>query len=168
MFDLNPLHLPDAALQHAIMLAVAALLGFIIGYVSRQRTLAELDRQLHNVEADLATCQQTQTAGPAPDRNSETATLNRIRSRTNRLPFDRIGYATADEADDLKKIAGVGPFLEQKLHSVGIYTFRQVAALTPNDIDHLNELIEFFPGRIERENWVGQAAGLAANTTGNV
>ncbi|RIV23904.1 hypothetical protein DYU11_13140 [Fibrisoma montanum] len=89
--------------------------------------------------------------------NSEAAVLNRIAARAHELNFDRIGRATAAEADDLKDIVGVGPFLERKLHSLGIYTFRQVANFTQEDIIKVNEIIEFFPGRIERDNWVGQA-----------
>lgn len=89
--------------------------------------------------------------------NSEAAVLNRIAARADELNFDRIGRATAAEADDLKDIVGIGPFLERKLHSLGIYTFRQVANFTKEDIDKVNEIIEFFPGRIERDNWVDQA-----------
>ena len=92
-----------------------------------------------------------------PTGNSEAAVLNRIASRANEVNFDRIGRAVATEADDLKDIVGVGPFLERKLHSLGIYTFRQVANFTKEDIDKVNELIEFFPGRIERDNWVEQS-----------
>ncbi len=88
---------------------------------------------------------------------TEDAVLNRIAARANELNFDRIGLATAAEADDLKEIVGVGPFLEKKLHSLGIYTFRQVANFAKEDIDKVNEIIEFFPGRIGRDNWVGQS-----------
>ncbi|MBO0949066.1 hypothetical protein [Fibrella forsythiae] len=92
-----------------------------------------------------------------PVASSEDAVLNRIASRANEINFDRIGRATAAEADDLKDIVGVGPFLERKLHSLGIYTFRQVGNFTKEDIDKVNEIIEFFPGRIERDNWVSQS-----------
>ncbi|MVM30544.1 hypothetical protein GO755_10915 [Spirosoma sp. HMF4905] len=96
---------------------------------------------------------------PAPilTGNSEAAVLNRIASRANEVNFDRIGRATASEADDLKDIIGIGPFLERKLHSLGIYTFRQIANFTKEDIGKVNEIIEFFPGRIERDNWVEQS-----------
>lgn len=89
--------------------------------------------------------------------NSEAAVLHRIAARAGELNFDRIGRATAAEADDLKDIVGIGPFLERKLHSLGIYTFRQVANFTKEDINKVNEIIEFFPGRIERDNWVDQS-----------
>jgi predicted flap endonuclease-1-like 5' DNA nuclease len=88
---------------------------------------------------------------------TEADTLARIALRANELNFDRIGLATVAEADDLKDIVGVGPFLERKLHSLGIYTFRQVANFNREDIDKVNDIIEFFPGRIDRDNWVAQS-----------
>lgn len=97
------------------------------------------------------------TSGPTAAGNSESAILSRIAARSGELNFDRIGRATAQEADDLKDIVGIGPFLERKLHSLGLYTFRQIANFTKEDIDKVNEIIEFFPGRIERDNWVEQA-----------
>lgn len=95
------------------------------------------------------------TSAPVDDR--ETIVLNRIAARASELNFDRIGRAVATEADDLKDIVGVGPFLERKLHSLGIYTFRQIANFSKEDVRQVNEIVEFFPGRIERDNWVGQA-----------
>lgn len=89
--------------------------------------------------------------------NSEDAVLSRIAARAGEINFDRIGRATPADADDLKDIVGIGPFLERKLHCLGIYTFRQVANFTKEDINKVNEIIEFFPGRIERDNWVSQS-----------
>lgn len=94
---------------------------------------------------------------PPGANNTEAAVLNRIASRAGEVNFDRIGRATAAEADDLKDIVGIGPFLERKLHSLGIYTFRQIANFTKEDVDTVNGIIEFFPGRIERDNWVEQS-----------
>ncbi|MEO0816821.1 MAG: 50S ribosomal protein L21 [Pseudomonadota bacterium] len=64
------------------------------------------------------------------------------------------------EADDLKKIKGVGKVLEGKLNDAGIYHFWQVAALKADQITELEEEMSF-PGRIERDNWVEQASELA-------
>ncbi|MEH6657750.1 NrfD/PsrC family molybdoenzyme membrane anchor subunit [Leeuwenhoekiella marinoflava] len=63
-------------------------------------------------------------------------------------------------ADDLKKISGVGPVLEQKLHQLGIYTYDQVSKITKTEYDLLDEIIDAFPGRAERDDWAGQAQNL--------
>lgn len=159
MFEWNPLNLPDAALQHWIMAIVAGVLGFIIGYISRQSLIDQLEGTLANTDRELDDCKRTPVM-PISGGVDETTVLNRIRARASEVNFDRIGRAAATEADDLKDIVGVGPFLERKLHAIGIYTFRQIANFTKQDIDTINEIIEFFPGRIERDNWVGQAADL--------
>ena len=72
-----------------------------------------------------------------------------------------IPIATADQKDDLTEIKGIGSFLEKKLNALGIFTYAQVSALDANLIDKLTTAIEFFPGRIERDDWVGQAKQLA-------
>ena len=67
------------------------------------------------------------------------------------------------EADDLKKIKGVGKVLEGKLNDAGIFHFWQVAALGPEQITELEEEMSF-PGRIERDDWIAQAGELAKDT----
>ncbi len=159
MFELNPLNLPDAQLQHAIMLFVAGVLGLIIGYVSRQRVIGQLEGELSVTERAVEDCHRVRLV---PDTSTEESLiLNRIRARAGEINFTRIGLASVAEADDLKAIVGIGPFLERKLHAIDIYTFRQIARFTPEDIDKVNDIIEFFPGRIERDRWVSQATELA-------
>ncbi len=68
--------------------------------------------------------------------------------------------APEGEPDDLKKISGVGPVLEKKLHAFGVTKFAQVAAFSQDDIEKLDEALSF-KGRIDRDDWVGQAAKLA-------
>ncbi len=69
--------------------------------------------------------------------------------------------AVSQRRDDLKLIAGIGPGLEKKLNSKGIFTYQQIADLNPDDIARLEKSIIRFPGRIVREDWVGQAKELA-------
>lgn len=163
MFDMNPLNVPDAQLQQWIMLFVAGTLGFIIGYISRKDLIRHLDGELASTTRNLDDCLRASATVTAGGSKEEVAALNRIATRASELNFDRIGYASADEADDLKLIIGVGPFLEKKLHAIGIYTFRQIANFNQDDIEQVNDVIEFFPGRIGREDWVGQSARLAKN-----
>ena len=63
------------------------------------------------------------------------------------------------KADDLKKITGVGPVLEGKLHNLGIYHFSQVAAFTAEEIENIDAELNF-KGRIDRDDWLGQAVAL--------
>lgn len=63
------------------------------------------------------------------------------------------------EVDDLKLISGVGPVLEEKLNSVGIYRFEQIANWSERNMQEFDELLSF-KGRIEREEWLKQAKAL--------
>ncbi len=74
-------------------------------------------------------------------------------------------YATLDAKDDLKLIKGIGPVMEQRLNELGVTTFRQLAGFTEHDIDRVSTAIAAFPGRIEREGWVGKARELVARKT---
>ncbi len=77
-----------------------------------------------------------------------------------KLNFASFGKADASEKDDLKLISGIGPFIEEKLNGIGIFTFDQISKFTREDIETVTELIQFFPGRIERDNWKDQAEKL--------
>ena len=63
--------------------------------------------------------------------------------------------------DDLKKIKGIGPKFEGDLNSKGIYYFRQIGAWKAADIKMVEEIIDSFPGRIKRDEWVKQGKALA-------
>jgi len=62
--------------------------------------------------------------------------------------------------DDLQVIKGIGPFIEEKLNALGIYMFVQIARMTPELEEEVNVAIEFFPGRVKRDEWVKQAKEL--------
>jgi predicted flap endonuclease-1-like 5' DNA nuclease len=63
--------------------------------------------------------------------------------------------------DDLKKIKGVGPKLEELLHTLGIYHFQQIASWGAPEIAWMDSNLEGFSGRVTRDDWVGQAKLLA-------
>ena len=75
---------------------------------------------------------------------------------------ERPPMVTIDPAahDDLKRIKGIGPKNEDALNELGIYTFKQIAGWTPANVDWVEDFLSF-PGRIAREDWIGQAKTLA-------
>jgi len=72
----------------------------------------------------------------------------------------RSAVSAPARSDDLKRLSGVGPALEKKLHTSGVTSFAQIAAWTPEDVATFNEKLNF-KGRIEREGWIDQARDLA-------
>lgn len=73
----------------------------------------------------------------------------------------KIPSAKAKDKNDLAAINGVGPFIEGKLNEIGIYTYEQISKFDDEFIALVTDAIQYFPGRIKRDNWVGQAKKLA-------
>jgi len=67
----------------------------------------------------------------------------------------------ADKGDNLQRIKGIGRVNEQKLNALGIFHLDQIAGWGRPEIRWVGTYLAF-PGRIDRENWVSQATGLAA------
>ena len=67
--------------------------------------------------------------------------------------------------DDLQRIKGIRPTNEQRLRELGIFHFDQIAGWTREEIRWVGTYLSF-PGRIDKEQWVAQAANLAAGGVG--
>jgi NADH-quinone oxidoreductase subunit E len=65
------------------------------------------------------------------------------------------------KGDDLKLIWGVGPKLEKMLNDMGVWHFDQIASWGKAEIKWVDERLEGFKGRAERDEWVKQAKKLA-------
>lgn len=85
----------------------------------------------------------------------KTATLD----TTNQGP-QLFASASAGSRDNLKKISGVGPKLEDLLNQNGVYYFWQIASWTDSDVVFMDQRLDVFKGRIGRDNWVAQAKVL--------
>lgn len=79
------------------------------------------------------------------------------------LNSDKIQLRNVDK-NDLTAIDGVGPFLEKKLNDAGVFTYAQIASWDATQITEITEKISFFEGRIEKDDWVGQAKKLLEAT----
>jgi len=64
------------------------------------------------------------------------------------------------DADDLKKISGVGPKLEGVLNEIGVFHFWQISEWGPAEIEYMDDRLSF-KGRIERDDWIKQAGEFA-------
>ncbi len=73
---------------------------------------------------------------------------------------DEEAGTASNYVDNLQEISGVGPKMNRLLNGNGLYTFLQVSRLDDEAVDALNDRLEFFPGRIRRDEWVRQAGEL--------
>ncbi len=107
--------------------------------------------------------QATQRAAPAP-----APAAPRPAQSGPRLPIVAgtlpAGWAEepAPGADDLQRIKGVGPKISDWLRDNGITSFAQIAAWDAGAVADVAQRLGRLGGRIEAEDWVGQAQLLAA------
>jgi len=73
--------------------------------------------------------------------------------------------SAGDKADDLKVINGIGPVIEKSLNEEGVYFYQQIADFDDDNTKWVDNHMAF-PGRIHREDWIGQAKVLVGQGSG--
>ena len=76
------------------------------------------------------------------------------------IPKTSVKAPADGEGDDLTEIVGIGKVFEAMLHRLGIYYFRQIATFGPTELAKVNAELKEFKGRIEHDDWIGQAREL--------
>lgn len=146
----------------------AFLIGYLFAMLFYQKTKSSTNTSTSNFEIDTKTPEEKTIDNPEElvIRAKKTVERGGIEVKeTKRLDFASIGTANAEDKDDLTKINGIGSFIEEKLNSIGIYTYNQISNINNTDIETITDLIQFFPGRIQRDNWKGQAQKLLDEKT---
>jgi len=133
---------------------------------TQTKNIRDIDIIFNEIKPKIvAVVKETQkelTSSPSPEKIAKKARSSYVTYSKNKpkLNFENIGQATIDEKDDLTQINGIGPYIEEKLNEIEIFTFDQISKFTLADIRVVTELIDFFPERIERDEWIEQAQGL--------
>jgi predicted flap endonuclease-1-like 5' DNA nuclease len=124
---------------------------------------AELAAQVKKVEASSS---EQVSSRDARIRDLEAA-LSARDERIAKLEQDVQAARTqqTEPGDDLKLIRGIGPAFERELRRLGVHSFAQIAAWTPEDVDSIGPKIKAKPERIRRENWVESAAELVKRSS---
>lgn len=98
-------------------------------------------------------------ASSAPELSGEDAEMAREADSAGKRPAG-LQAPRGGQPDKLTRVKGIGPVNEERLHRLGIFHFDQIAAWGGEEIAWVDTFLTF-KGRIERENWVSQAAELA-------
>jgi len=69
---------------------------------------------------------------------------------------EAVQAAVTQVGDDLTRLVGVGPKLAASLGELGVTTFSQIAAWTPDELASFDQLLNL-KGRAERDAWIAQA-----------
>jgi large subunit ribosomal protein L19 len=91
--------------------------------------------------------------------------FERTDARAKRLNAAFKGFKKPKGApDDLTQIKSIAQELAQRLAGLGVIKFEQIANFSDDDIANVDEALSL-EGRIEKDDWVGQARGLLAEAT---
>jgi NADH-quinone oxidoreductase subunit E len=137
-----------AALQHTGSSSIKAR--------AATRTLIAEAQSFAQEVTDIAAKEIDSAAHPATEGESRDATLH-----VNFRQPEAIDMPA--EPSDLKAISGIGPKLEKVLNGLGIWTYAQIAAWTPEEIAWVEDYLSL-SGRVGRDGWTAQASELAVRT----
>ena len=62
------------------------------------------------------------------------------------------------EANDLTAISGVGPTFARRLNEAGVFTYAQLASLTPDEVVTITQVAEWQGDPLD---WINQAGSLS-------
>jgi predicted flap endonuclease-1-like 5' DNA nuclease len=161
----------EATFEIILMLSGSAIIGYLTAWLFYKSAYEnklklvesekhELNNRIVNLDAEIFNLKEDLSN---KDKEIGDLIIAHISERKHLLDYKSFGIASESEKDDLKMISGIGPFIEERLNALDIYTFRQISNFSPQDIEAINDAIEYFSGRIERDEWVAQALELVRN-----
>lgn len=138
-----------------VLLVFAALLGLLAGWlmfggspagaVAGGGDVETLQAENARLQSRILAFESQGTGAAAP-----------VGRRPQQLDEPREG-----KADDLKRISGVGPRMEQMCNMLGFWHYDQIANWSEEEVAWVDENLQGFKGRVTRDDWVPQAKILA-------
>ena len=155
---------PLCTANNILWLLLPLLIGLLTGW------WAWSGRRGAETQSYTAASRNAGSARPAPVRSPEIARTAPVAEPVRPEPAAPVAAAATTAAgipaavgasDNLTRIVGIGPKLNELLQSLGVRRFDQIAAWTPGEIAKVDSHLGGFKGRIERDSWVEQAKLLA-------
>lgn len=125
------------------------------------------------LRADMARLQETAArepalaelamadTGEAPSRNAMEHANGHAAEHATAVAAPAADAApTSLQKDDLQSIRGIGAKLEQKLHLLGIFSYRELINIDASVYERANLVLPGLEQRIERDSWLEQARAL--------
>jgi len=160
-----------------IPMVIALLVGLLVGWWMFKRLRAGSGREV----SDQRPSEVVEPPPPAPRSLEEDRPIRAGVDGPERNGLASSGAAAASDVagqvlgvqvheelpgasgppDNLEIMKGVGPKLVTRLHESGITRFEQLARLSDNEVDILDEKMGPFRGRLRRDRIVEQASYLA-------
>jgi predicted flap endonuclease-1-like 5' DNA nuclease len=149
----------------ALWMLITFLIGCVIGWLLRRMfgaTSVEVEKSAEPMPAaqPIPAAPAVGAARPAPVQWAPKPIEPAPVQATGKTMPIGIAAARNGRPDNLQRISGVGEKYERTLHALGFYHFDQIAAWNPNEVDWMDDYLQF-NGRIHREGWIEQCELLA-------
>lgn len=129
------------------------------GFKHTQERLAAFEQKAMALEQERNALQAQLAQARAEMEQLQAELLQR--AETPKARGSRKGGVAAPQLDNLNNIKGMGPFVERLL-SMGITTFSQIGRWDDDAIIAVAKTLDISPGKIFRDDWVGQAQRLSS------
>jgi len=118
---------------------------------------AQISRESESAAVQTPASHPTQSSDSSATQTTNTQKNTSGDTKNAKAPVQAL-FTRPSQTDDLKKIKGIGPVMERTLNQLGVSTFEQLSKFTQQDVERVSDALAVFPGRIERDQWVAQAA----------
>jgi predicted flap endonuclease-1-like 5' DNA nuclease len=126
-------------------------------YRRLQSELIGVNQQRDKYVEQIRTLESQLKDQPPQSKIAPSRTPDRKASSNESKPRRQLLFTALAEKDDLKKIKGIGPVMERTLNELGVTSFKQLGEFNKDDVQRVSDVLDVFPGRIERDKWVPQA-----------
>ena len=150
------------SVYNATRLRLEALEEKMSNLDGENQQLKEKVDALESQPATVLSRQVPMATPPATEEEEAEPTLEINFEKSRAVMGQKIFLEEDQTKDDLTRIKVIGPFLENQLNQIGIFTYQQISEFDLDTIDEVTKAIGYFPGRIEKDDWVGQAKELLA------
>ena len=136
----------EIALLIVVNLIIAAIIGFIAGYlIGRPRT------------AKIDSIENPNGSSSSQDSKSKAA-INPVFRKNAQVDYKPLVLSSPRLVgkDNLQKIKGIDATIENNLNNLGIYHFDQISKWSNKNCDWIEEFLHF-PGCAKNNQWIEQA-----------
>lgn len=130
------------------------------GFKQTQERLAEFEQKSIALELERDALQIQLAQARTEMEQLQAELLQRTEAQTAKGKGSRKGGVAAPQVDDLNNIKGMGQFVERLLN-MGITTFAQISRWDDDTVIAVAKTLDISPGKIYRDDWVGQALRLS-------
>lgn len=132
-----------------------------LGFKSTQERLVAFEQKSRALESERNNLQQQLAETRAEVEMLQLELQQKVETHASKQKISRKGSVAAPQVDDLKSIKGMGAFVD-RLAGIGISSFAQISHWDDDTVIAVAKTLDISPGKIYRDDWVGQAQRLAA------